>query len=68
MAIEQEFLSPRELAKYLGISVAAVIAYRTDGSGPKYVKVGRLCRYRISDVEEWITRQNLAASTKKTAV
>lgn len=65
MTIRQEFLSTQELAKYLGISVAAIIAYRTEGTGPKYIKVGRLCRYRISDVEEWIAQQNPIISEKK---
>lgn len=65
MSIQQEFLSTQELAKYLGISVPAVIAYRTEGSGPQYIKVGRLCRYRISDVEEWIAKQNPFIPDKK---
>jgi excisionase family DNA binding protein len=65
MAIEQQFLSPRELAKYLGISLSAIVAYRTDGNGPAYLKVGRLVRYRISDVEKWLDENNPTISNKK---
>ena len=56
--IKQEYIGTKDLAKLLGISESAVIAFRSEGTGPDYIKVGRLCRYRISDVEKWIAENN----------
>ncbi len=56
--VTKAFFSTAELAEYLGISVSCVIAHRVFGTGPAYKKIGRLCRYRISDVEKWIAEKN----------
>ena len=37
-------------AEMLGCSVAALRKWRRRGSGPAYVKVGRLVRYRETDL------------------
>lgn len=58
MMINKIYFSTEELAEYLGVSKSTIIAYRTEGNGPKYLKIGRLVRYRISDVEDWIAEEN----------
>lgn len=47
-------LTPKQLAKYLGIATYTLSQYRIQGCGPKYLKLGRVIRYRPSDVQEWI--------------
>lgn len=51
------FMSPEELAEYLGVPVASVYGWRYKSVGPRAVKVGRHLRYRVSDVEAWIESQ-----------
>lgn len=56
----QKLLTTKELAKYLDIGESTLLQYRFDGTGPAYIKLGHLVRYRISDVEAW-----LASRTEK---
>lgn len=40
-------------AKYLGLAVKTLAMMRTNGTGPKYVKRGRIFYY-INDLEAWM--------------
>ena len=53
---EQEHtLAPRQAAKYLGISEAALRLWRSQGEGPRHFKAGaKLIRYRRADLDSWI--------------
>jgi len=53
----QKLLTTEELAKLLGMATYTLHKYRTQGLGPKYVKLGRLVRYNIDDVQEWINEK-----------
>ena len=46
-----------QLAEYLGNEVNTVEGWRLKGVGPRYIKVGRLVRYRTEDVDLWIESQ-----------
>jgi excisionase family DNA binding protein len=54
MATTEKLLSPAELAAYLDIPIQTLYQYNFEGSGPRYSKVGRHCRYRMSDVQAWL--------------
>jgi hypothetical protein len=50
---------PVAAGAYLGgpdspIAVLTLSDWRTKGIGPAYVKVGRLIRYRIADLDAWL--------------
>lgn len=48
-------LAPRQAARYLGISEAALRLWRSRGEGPRYFRAGdKLIRYRRSDLDFWI--------------
>ncbi|MCW5602434.1 helix-turn-helix domain-containing protein [Nitrosomonas sp.] len=47
-------MTQQELAEYLSKSTAWCERARWDGSGPKFVKLGRHVRYRAQDVLEWV--------------
>ena len=53
---EQEHtLAPRQAARYLGISEAALRLWRSRGEGPRYFRAGdKLVRYRRADLDSWI--------------
>ena len=54
MTIENKLLTVPELSEYLGIAIETLKKYRMRGTGPKFIKLGRLVRYRLSDVDEWV--------------
>lgn len=49
-------------AEVLGLSVPTMQRMRTDGSGPKFIKLKRTCLYRPSDLNAWLETR-LASST-----
>jgi predicted DNA-binding transcriptional regulator AlpA len=48
------FLNEKQLAAYLGISVAALRAWRLKGLGPRFVKLGSAVRYDPAAVQAWL--------------
>lgn len=51
----QETLTPKQAAKYVGISEAALRLWRSENKGPRFFKAGeKLVRYRRVDVDQWI--------------
>jgi hypothetical protein len=53
--VEQlRLLTEREAASFLGCSVAFLRRCRLFRTGPVYAKLGRLVRYRLADLEEYV--------------
>ena len=53
--IEQQSLTTKNAARYIGVSEAVMRVWRADGRGPRYFKAGeKLVRYRRIDLETWI--------------
>ena len=48
------FLDDWQVAEILDVSVATVRRWRFFEKGPKYVKIGALCKYRKTDLEQWL--------------
>lgn len=55
--MDDKIFTPQQLAKYLETSVSALSRYRALGIGPVYLKIGRMVRYRLSDVNEWLCQK-----------
>ena len=56
-----QFLTTKRAAEYLGLRPNTLEAWRCRGGGPRYVKLGRAVRYRVTDLNDWIesrTREN----------
>ena len=53
----EPLLTVPELARYLGIPVKTLYAWRYRRLGPPALRVGRHLRYRVRDVEEWMLRR-----------
>ena len=49
-----ELLSPDIVATELHLRPQALMAWRTLGRGPNFVKVGRAVFYRRSDIAAWL--------------
>lgn len=51
-------LTPDQVAAALGLSHRTLAAWRSSRRNPlPYVKVGRLVRYRLQDVNDWLQSQ-----------
>jgi excisionase family DNA binding protein len=46
-----EYLTTAEAATLLGVSVRTLVALRSDGRGPRHVRIGRAVRYPRSTVQ-----------------
>ena len=46
-------LTTAEVAERLHVSTSFLAKARVSGQGPRFIKVGRSCRYRISDLETY---------------
>lgn len=47
-------LTEAEAAELLSLSVRTLQAWRYDSSGPRYCRLGRVIRYRNTDLLVWI--------------
>ena len=52
--IDRTLLTSEEVADMFGISPKTLASWRCDRRGPPFVKVGRLVRYRLADIEQGI--------------
>jgi predicted DNA-binding transcriptional regulator AlpA len=51
---DESLVDTGEAARILGCTKAAVTLWRRERRGPNYVRLGRLIRYRRSDLFTWI--------------
>lgn len=56
----EPLLTEREAAEYLNIPSETLRYYRWQGTGPRFIKIGRYVRYRPSDVEAWLVERTSA--------
>lgn len=61
-------LTPRQVADELGIAEQTLANWRSAGTGPRFVKVGVLVRYRRSDVEAWLDLETAKSATGRRIV
>jgi excisionase family DNA binding protein len=63
----QPLLTQRQAAELLCLSERTVERFRVSGMGPKFVRLGRSIRYRLSDVEAWIASRVVGSTSERTA-
>lgn len=51
-------LTPVILAKHLEVSTGTLANWRSAGTGPKYIRLSGVVRYRVDAVEKWINDGN----------
>ena len=56
-----ELLSAPELAAYLGVPVSTIHYWRGKKQGPPALKVGKVLRFRVSDVLHWLEQRQHSA-------
>jgi predicted DNA-binding transcriptional regulator AlpA len=50
----EDFLTEKEVAKQIRVSLASLRRWRLVQRGPRFVKLGALVRYRPEDLEQWM--------------
>jgi predicted DNA-binding transcriptional regulator AlpA len=55
----------RYVAQLLHVKVKTLQAWRSRGGGPRFVRVGRLVRYRDEDVAAWIQSRLVVSTSEK---
>jgi predicted DNA-binding transcriptional regulator AlpA len=58
-------LTQREAATLLRLSERTLERLRVTGAGPRYVKAGRLVRYREIDLEAWINSRLVVSTSER---
>jgi predicted DNA-binding transcriptional regulator AlpA len=59
MSTEKIMLSPVEVQNLYGIKVATLAAWRLNGHGPDYFKLGNLVKYKKSELDAWVEDQRV---------
>ena len=49
----EKHLSIDDLAERYGVPVKTVYAWNSEGTGPRYMRIGRHVRYKLADVIAW---------------
>ena len=60
-------LNTPEAAAYLDVKPATLEQWRWNGRGPRYCKLGRSCRYRITDLNDFLEERVFSSTTEATA-
>lgn len=58
--IAPEYVGPREAAVFLSVSFRTLEGWRADDEGPAFVRMGRLTRYKVSDLHAWMAARRVA--------
>jgi predicted DNA-binding transcriptional regulator AlpA len=56
-----------EAAAFLGLKPSTLAAWRHQGRGPRYLKIGRSCFYLERDIETWLNEQAVIPIPKDSA-
>jgi predicted DNA-binding transcriptional regulator AlpA len=57
--MERELLNEREVASRYGLSVPWLRRARRERRGPHFVKVSRMVRYRLGDIEAFLQERTV---------
>lgn len=56
-------MNPKSAAAYLGLAVKTLAMKRCDGTGPKFVKRGRIFYYR-EDLDRWLRAGRVSSTAQ----
>ncbi|MBN9051012.1 MAG: helix-turn-helix domain-containing protein [Rhizobiales bacterium] len=63
--MNEPLLDQTEVAKKLGISPRTLERMRLMGTGPAFIKIGRLVRYRACDLERFIAAATVTSTSER---
>lgn len=54
-----QVVAPKVAAHRIGVAVSTLAAWRSRGLYLPFIKVGRLCKYRIADLDEFLNHRRV---------
>lgn len=57
-------LTTPQAAAYLGLQPATLEQWRWSGRGPRFIKLGRACRYRVADLDAYMESRAFSSTTE----
>lgn len=57
-------IDEKKAAELTGISVSSLRKLRVTGGGPKFAKLGQRVRYRVSDLEDYISARIVSSTSQ----
>ena len=68
---DESIFGEHEAGRYLGgeaepVSPRTMQRWRQEGTGPEFLKLGRLVRYRKSDLDRWVDAQLRTSTSQNT--
>lgn len=60
----RQLLNNDATADLIGASRRTLPVWRVQGKGPKFIKIGKLVRYELAEIEAWI-RANTHSNTSR---
>jgi excisionase family DNA binding protein len=67
VGVVMTLLSQREAATLLHLSERTLERFRVSGTGPKFVRMGRSIRYRLTDLEAYIAARVVSSTSEMAA-
>lgn len=55
--MSENLINAKQLAEKIGSTVGTLAYWRYMGKGPKFIKLGHSVRYRLADIDAWLTEQ-----------
>ena len=52
--LQEDVLTETEAAQRLRVSISGMRKWRREGSGTRFIRIGRLVRYAGDDIREWL--------------
>jgi len=62
-----ENLTTRQAAEFLQVKETTLEQWRWNGKGPRFIKMGRSCRYRKTDLDAFIEARIFGSTTEAQA-
>lgn len=65
--IPSSVFTTEQAAVFLKVQPATLEQWRWNGRGPRFVKIGRSCRYRLADLETFLEERVFSSTTEAQA-
>lgn len=56
-------MTVNQAAEYLGLAVSTLNKWRCHGGGPVFIKMGRAVRYRVEDLDGYLTANSTSSTS-----
>jgi hypothetical protein len=62
-----ELINAKHTAQHLCITEGTLAKWRLDGSGPKFIRVGRRVAYHPDDLKSWLDARRVSSTSQEAA-